>query len=524
MLCTVPRWPAPSPRPRLWRCVPGSSGAVSCPSVRGPGGRSAAASCSPCCCVRRTCRCRSAGTRAASPSSRGTGDGRLALRRLLGRSPASADRAVQGRGARRRPWRARAGGARRARAGPAGSRCSRVRSRDRRRRRIAGLLAALLAGSVSIGAVYTPGELLAAVPSTLSVLCLVLAHRSRQTRFVVAAGAAGGRSRAGQAVIPRRRLRRRRLRRRLRRLGPRCAPALAARLRRRRGPPARRRARCGWPRRRSRSAISSTRCSASASTCCTRSPARTSRCTFASSSSRSRPGTRGCAGARGGAGGPRDPAPRPRPAGDVRSLAGRRDGRRARRRELLRALPDRAGAGRLRRRLSRDRPGPACRSALPRSVSSRPWRSPLRTRARTTSIATRRIGASWPSAATSATTPGRATPSTSCTRGPTSSITPASGTPTRTCGASWSESSPARARSCCGCWARAGVPRGWCCGTRPAAGSSTPTAPWLARSSAATGRAAVVCGFRIYVRNDRPGPPGVAVGACPEHVAWKSLG
>lgn len=55
--------------------------------------------------------------------------------------------------------------------------------------RIAGLLAALLAGSVSIGAVYTPGELLAAVPSTLSVLCLVLAYRSRRARFVVAAGA-----------------------------------------------------------------------------------------------------------------------------------------------------------------------------------------------------------------------------------------------------------------------------------------------------------------------------------------------
>jgi hypothetical protein len=55
--------------------------------------------------------------------------------------------------------------------------------------RIAGLLAALLTGSVSIGAVYTPGELLAAVPSTLSILCLVLAHRSRQTRLVFAAGA-----------------------------------------------------------------------------------------------------------------------------------------------------------------------------------------------------------------------------------------------------------------------------------------------------------------------------------------------
>ncbi len=55
--------------------------------------------------------------------------------------------------------------------------------------RIAGLLAAVLTGSVSIGAVFTPGELLAVVPSTLSVLCLILAHRSRQARFVFAAGA-----------------------------------------------------------------------------------------------------------------------------------------------------------------------------------------------------------------------------------------------------------------------------------------------------------------------------------------------
>ena len=54
---------------------------------------------------------------------------------------------------------------------------------------IAGLLAALLTGSSAIGAVYTPGELLAAVPSTLSVLCLVHAHRSRRTGAVVAAGA-----------------------------------------------------------------------------------------------------------------------------------------------------------------------------------------------------------------------------------------------------------------------------------------------------------------------------------------------
>jgi Dolichyl-phosphate-mannose-protein mannosyltransferase len=55
--------------------------------------------------------------------------------------------------------------------------------------RIAGLLAALLAGSVSIGSIFTPGEVLAVVPSTVSVLCLVLAHRSRTDRFIVAAGA-----------------------------------------------------------------------------------------------------------------------------------------------------------------------------------------------------------------------------------------------------------------------------------------------------------------------------------------------
>ena len=54
---------------------------------------------------------------------------------------------------------------------------------------IAGLLAALLSGSVSIGSIFTPGEVLAVVPSTFSILCLVLAHRSRQARFVFAAGA-----------------------------------------------------------------------------------------------------------------------------------------------------------------------------------------------------------------------------------------------------------------------------------------------------------------------------------------------
>jgi Dolichyl-phosphate-mannose-protein mannosyltransferase len=54
---------------------------------------------------------------------------------------------------------------------------------------IAGLLAALLSGSVAINAVYTPGELLAAVPSTLSVLCLVLAHRRRRAGPLLVAGA-----------------------------------------------------------------------------------------------------------------------------------------------------------------------------------------------------------------------------------------------------------------------------------------------------------------------------------------------
>jgi hypothetical protein len=53
---------------------------------------------------------------------------------------------------------------------------------------IAGLLAALLAGSVSIGSIFTPGEILAVVPSVFSVLCLMLAYRSRQTRFIVVAG------------------------------------------------------------------------------------------------------------------------------------------------------------------------------------------------------------------------------------------------------------------------------------------------------------------------------------------------
>jgi hypothetical protein len=55
--------------------------------------------------------------------------------------------------------------------------------------RSAALVAALLSGSVALAAVYTPGELLAAVPSTASVLALVLAYRRRQARWLLAAGA-----------------------------------------------------------------------------------------------------------------------------------------------------------------------------------------------------------------------------------------------------------------------------------------------------------------------------------------------
>lgn len=54
--------------------------------------------------------------------------------------------------------------------------------------RTAGLFAALLSGSLALTAVFTPGELLAAVPAALSVLCLVLAHQRRTARWVLAAG------------------------------------------------------------------------------------------------------------------------------------------------------------------------------------------------------------------------------------------------------------------------------------------------------------------------------------------------
>ena len=108
---------------------------------------------------------------------------------------------------------------------------------------IAGLLAALMSGSVSIGSIFTPGEVLAVVPSTFSLLCLVLAHRSRQARFVLAAGPlavcaalikqsfldagfAGVVFVAASAAV-----------------GSGCAAALAARLRGGRGDPTRRAAR-----------------------------------------------------------------------------------------------------------------------------------------------------------------------------------------------------------------------------------------------------------------------------------------
>jgi hypothetical protein len=53
----------------------------------------------------------------------------------------------------------------------------------------AATIAAVLTGSAALEAVYTPGELLAAVPATGSVAALVLAHRRGSARPLVAAGA-----------------------------------------------------------------------------------------------------------------------------------------------------------------------------------------------------------------------------------------------------------------------------------------------------------------------------------------------
>jgi 4-amino-4-deoxy-L-arabinose transferase-like glycosyltransferase len=54
--------------------------------------------------------------------------------------------------------------------------------------RIGALLAAVLTGSVAIYAVYTPAELLAAVPATGSVLCLLCGLRDGDARWLIGAG------------------------------------------------------------------------------------------------------------------------------------------------------------------------------------------------------------------------------------------------------------------------------------------------------------------------------------------------
>jgi hypothetical protein len=55
--------------------------------------------------------------------------------------------------------------------------------------RHAAVAAAILASSIALQAVYTPAELLAAVPATVSVLCLVTALRTGRLETLVAAGA-----------------------------------------------------------------------------------------------------------------------------------------------------------------------------------------------------------------------------------------------------------------------------------------------------------------------------------------------
>ena len=52
----------------------------------------------------------------------------------------------------------------------------------------AAVLTAALGGSVALLAAYAPAELLAAVPSTAAVLCLVRAHLGGRDRWLVAAG------------------------------------------------------------------------------------------------------------------------------------------------------------------------------------------------------------------------------------------------------------------------------------------------------------------------------------------------
>jgi hypothetical protein len=59
----------------------------------------------------------------------------------------------------------------------------------RRASAVAALLTAGFAGSAALAAVFTPAELLAAVPAAASVTCLVAAHRSGHDRWLLAAGA-----------------------------------------------------------------------------------------------------------------------------------------------------------------------------------------------------------------------------------------------------------------------------------------------------------------------------------------------
>jgi 4-amino-4-deoxy-L-arabinose transferase-like glycosyltransferase len=54
--------------------------------------------------------------------------------------------------------------------------------------RIAAVLSAGLASSIALASVYTPSELLAAVPAAGSIGCLVAAHRRGQAHWLVAAG------------------------------------------------------------------------------------------------------------------------------------------------------------------------------------------------------------------------------------------------------------------------------------------------------------------------------------------------
>ncbi len=261
--------------------------------------------------------------RGRSLVSRAPLGGRLDVRPALGRSPAADDHAVQARGARRRPWRARVGGGCRARAGPAdraARACGRGRTGgpDRRPPRRAadgirgdhgglhGWRAARGRAVDAVGAV--PGARASLAPDPLRV---------RRRR-------GGDERRAGQAVIPRRRLRRIRVRHRLRRLGPRGTRALAGRVRRRRSRPTPRRPRMAGGgagvgqllrlhdvRLPPRSAAHARRLEPPAA--CPHQAARGAVV-----------GLRVDSGARGVAGGLRGLASRPHPAGDVRCLAGRR--------------------------------------------------------------------------------------------------------------------------------------------------------------------------------------------------------